>query len=69
MVEGTPMYSLIGPYLPATFREDDAHPDFVIAFTRDRNEQSYPAYRVLHTVAAEGVTLCVVKANPAALWP
>jgi hypothetical protein len=65
VVEGTPMYSLIAPFLPTTLREDDAHPDFVIAFTRDRNDQINPTYHVIHTVAAEGVTLCVVKANPA----
>ena len=64
VIEGTPMQTLIAPYLPATFREDDTHPDFVIATTRDHNDLSYPTYTLIHTVAAEGVRLCVVKARP-----
>ncbi len=64
VIEGTPMQALIAPYLPATFREDDAHPDFVIATTRDHNDLNYPTDTLIHTVAAEGVRLCVVKARP-----
>jgi len=65
VVEGTPMQALIAPFLPSSFHEDDAHPQFVIAFTRDDNDRMYPSYPVVHVVAAEGVRLCVVKVDPA----
>ena len=51
--------------LPASFRNSDAYPDFFVGFTRDGSDQTYPSYRVIHRVMVEGVTLCVVKANPA----
>ncbi|HEX6819874.1 MAG TPA: hypothetical protein VF120_15970 [Ktedonobacterales bacterium] len=63
VIEGTPMQSLIAPYLPASFHEDDAHPDFVIATTRDENDRMYPTYPIVHVVATQGVRLCVVKAR------
>ncbi len=65
VVEGTPMQTLIAPFLPSTFHEDDTHPQFVIAITRDDNDRMYPTYAVAHVAAAEGVRLCVVKVAPA----
>lgn len=56
---------LVAPSLPTTFRTDNAHPDFFIGFTRNHYDQQYPAYRVIHVVAAGGVPLCVIKVNPA----
>jgi hypothetical protein len=59
------MQPMIAPYLPTTFRESATQPDFFLSFTRYNDDLRYPGYRVIHTVAAEGVPLCVVKVNPA----
>ncbi len=56
---------IVAPSVPATFRTDTTHPDFFIGFTRYHYDQKYPAYRTIHVLAAAGVPLCVVKANPA----
>jgi hypothetical protein len=64
-LEGQPSLAQMLPYLPTAFHEDDAHPDFYIASTRDNYDQGFPTYTVIHIVAAEGVPFCVVKVNPA----
>ena len=64
-VKGAPYQSLIAPFLSPAFHEDDRHPDFYIASTRDNLAQDFPMYKVIHTVGAEGVPFCVIKVNPA----
>lgn len=54
----------IASSLPTAFRKDTTYPDFFIGYTRDNYSLKYPAYRLIHVVAAQGVALCVVKANP-----
>lgn len=59
---------LITPFMPATVtytNYTNAQPDFYISTTRNKHDQEYPSYQLIHVVAAEGVTLCVVKVNPA----
>lgn len=56
---------LVAPYLPTALHESPTHPDFFIGFTRYDDDLRYPTYRTIYAVAAEDVTLCVVKANPA----
>jgi hypothetical protein len=64
-VEGRPFQALAAAYLPTTFHEDQAHPDFFIAAVRNHDELLYPSYTVMHLVTAAGVPVCVIKANPA----
>jgi hypothetical protein len=63
-VYAEPVQDVASHYLPAAFRQDDTHPDFYIASTRFGYDQRFPTYTVVHRVAAEGVTLCVVKLDP-----
>ena len=64
-VEGKPSQDQVATKLPAFFHEDDIHPDFYIAITRNRDDQGFPSYTVIHIVTVEGVPVCVVKVNPA----
>jgi hypothetical protein len=64
-VIGSPFQFMITPYLPASFKENDKHPDFFIAQVLVRGDQHFPTYHVIHTVSIESVALCVIKANPA----
>lgn len=59
---------LIRPFLPPSFRAA-RNPDFYIGFTRGANAESYPTYTVIHTVAAQGVPLCVIKVSPGTARP
>jgi hypothetical protein len=63
-VHAEPVQDVALHYLPTVFRHDDAHPDFYIASTRFGFDQRFPSYIVVHRIAANGVTLCVIKANP-----
>jgi hypothetical protein len=63
-VEGRPFQALAATYLPTTFHEDQAQPDFYIAAVRNQDELRYSSYTVIHLVTADGVPVCVVKANP-----
>lgn len=55
----------IYPYLSRPLYLSAQRPDFFIGFTRFNNNLTYPSYRVIHVIVAEGALLCVVKANPA----
>jgi hypothetical protein len=63
-VQGEPFQNMIVPFLPSVFHENDIHPDFYIASTRDNNDQKFQSYTVIHIVTAEDVPVCVVKVNP-----
>jgi hypothetical protein len=63
-VHAEPVQDVASHYLPAVFRQDDAHPDFYIASTRFGFDLRFPSYTVVHRIAADGVTVCVIKANP-----
>lgn len=51
-------------FMPPVFHEDNTTPDFYIASTRYNLNQQFPAYKIIHVIAVEGVPLCVIKANP-----
>jgi len=60
----SPYMFMVSEYLPPTFQQDDTHPAFFIARTMEPESASFPTYDVIHTVDAEGVPLCVIKADP-----
>jgi hypothetical protein len=64
-VEAQPIQGLATYALPTTFREDKTNPDFYIAAIRNGDELRYPSYTLVHLVSADGVPVCVIKANPA----
>jgi hypothetical protein len=66
VVGGYLLYNQLAPELsPALKLESNVpQPDFYISYTRWGHDKDYPTFRTIHTVSAEGVTLCVVKVNP-----